>query len=76
MIGDWIFDHSGWILIAVVLLIVGGGCYASVRGLQLEGECLAAGYPEYRVTFNGTYCVKRVDQTDVVVPIEQTRRAR
>jgi hypothetical protein len=34
-----------------------------------DAGCLRAGYPKASVTWNFTrYCIKRVDQTDVVVP--------
>ena len=38
--------------------------------------CLAAGYPSMRwpTPFGPVYCVKRVDLTDVVVPLSEVRR--
>ncbi len=36
---------------------------------RLETKCLRAGYSNARVTWDfQSYCVKRLDQTDVVVP--------
>ncbi len=37
--------------------------------------CLSHGYPEAVVYKNGSgYCIKRVDQTDVVTPFESLRK--
>ena len=37
---------------------------------RASARCLAAGYPESKTTVGfASYCVKRVDQTDVVVPL-------
>lgn len=51
--------------VAVAVMLVVGWV-----NLQTQRRCLAAGYPAYRVTplFLERYCVKRVDQTDVVIP--------
>lgn len=43
-------------------------------GVQMvtESQCLAAGYPSAKVSWAfDRYCIKRVDQTDVVVPFAQ-----
>lgn len=37
--------------------------------------CLRAGYPEVRVTFAKWFCVKRLDNTDVVVPLADVKGA-
>ena len=44
----------------------------SVTIMQTRSGCLAAGYPSARVDYaRHRYCIKRVDQTDVVVPFDQ-----
>jgi hypothetical protein len=54
-----------------ILAIIG---HASCRMLA-EPTCLRAGYPEVKLTWTlRAFCVKRIDQTDVVVPIEEVRK--
>jgi hypothetical protein len=60
------------VLIGVVLLVL-----AAFIPLNATAhiECLRLGYPSHRVTLlMERYCVKRVDQTDVVVPLHEARR--
>lgn len=42
---------------------------------NLEARCLAVGYPtaSFTIKFH-RYCIKRVNQTDVVTPIEELER--
>ncbi len=41
-----------------------------VAQARTESACLRAGYPSASVdVFLNRYCVKRVDQTDIVVPL-------
>lgn len=48
---------------AIIFLAIGAKMSASA-------ECLAAGYPRAKINYTLTrYCIKRVDQTDVVVPL-------
>lgn len=57
-----------YILIIAVTLIWGG--------LQLYAEniCNQSGYPNAKVTWTlSLYCVKRVDQTDTVVPLAEVK---
>lgn len=57
--------------VVVVALVALGITVAFIRGISAP-VCLSYGYPETRVTYNlDTYCVKRLDQTDTVVPINQ-----
>lgn len=45
--------------------------------IPAENACLRRGYREATVTGNLTaYCIKRVNQTDVVVPLDSLRRAK
>lgn len=42
--------------------------------LSAESDCLAFGYPHVNVSMNMTaYCTKRIDQTDVVVPLAKLK---
>ena len=63
---DALIGYSG--VIAIFLLCVYFG-----TTIATERACLRAGYPDYRVSFPlERYCVKRVDQSDVVVPLSRT----
>jgi hypothetical protein len=71
---DWelVGAIAGMLLAAgvVVVAIVAGGA----RVLTISA-CLHAGYPDGKVTWNlERFCVKRVDQTDVVVPLDEATR--
>ena len=46
------------------------GCQA----LKTESFCLERGWPDAKIswTFKG-YCIKRVDQTDIVIPVSQLK---
>jgi hypothetical protein len=66
--GDWIGIGIG------VLWVVVFGSYGC-RSYNATSTCLAAGYPEAKVLMlGGSYCVKRVEQTDVVVPLSEVKR--
>lgn len=57
--------------VVVVALVALRITVAFIQGISAP-VCLSYGYPETRVTYNlDTYCVKRLDQTDTVVPINQ-----
>jgi hypothetical protein len=62
------------VVYAVLLLIAASivvTVVVEVRGCRIERACLAAGYPSHRASLvKGDYCVKRVDQSDVVVPFD------
>lgn len=62
---------SGFIALVVVFLLVMFGVYVPI-GASTSQHCLKAGFPQHQVTWNlDRYCIKRVDQTDVVVPFEK-----
>jgi hypothetical protein len=70
--------HTHWpevaIVAAVVVLIVPLVVLGVVTA-RTEAACLRAGYPSATVdVFLNRYCVKRVDQTDVVVPLSDVAR--
>lgn len=45
---------------------------ATIMGLQLDSQCLAAGYPQSQISWTlDRYCIKRVNQTDVVIPLKE-----
>ena len=57
------------IVILVTVILVFGVASANARK-----QCLAAGWPKAEVDYMlNTYCIKRVDQTDVVVPLKELR---
>jgi hypothetical protein len=57
-------------LIVFVLMIT----FVAVIGItsaRLKAACLQAGYPAKELTWNfERYCVKRVDQTDIVIRLD------
>lgn len=59
-----------WMIgVTALLLSALFGCIL-YRGMQ-HARCLELGYPMAQVTWNlETYCIKRVEQTDTVVPLE------
>lgn len=66
---------------AIFNLIIGGlaifflwCAIFSVIGVAAGSECSSLGYPKSIVSTSlTTYCVKRVDQTDVVVPLTKLK---
>lgn len=53
-----------------LVLLAGMGVFGCTT-LVTKRACLQAGYPGAQVSFAlERYCVKRVDQTDIVVPLE------
>jgi hypothetical protein len=49
-------------------------CVFLVADVRADAACLRAGYPSARIDWSlNAYCVKRVDQTDVVVPLSTVR---
>lgn len=62
--------------INAILLILGICAFAFIAfvfsALSAEKKCLVAGYPETQVDYTlEFYCVKRINQTDVVVPLRK-----
>lgn len=79
------FRHYGrfdWSALLFVVLVIGvlsmfvlGGIGACQKA-RYERACLEKGYPAAKVTWAGLgepFCVKRVDQTDEVIPLESLR---
>lgn len=66
-------DESGLpdlLAIALLLSIIAVSLfYGGIRS-GTHRRCLAAGYPKGEVSYTlDRYCIRRVDQTDVVVPL-------
>lgn len=64
------------IVILLVLFAFAAVPYLAYREGAVSRQCLAKGYPNTRTTlwtFGQSYCVKRVDQTDVVVKLEDAK---
>lgn len=60
------------LFLGAILLLVLACIPACVREGMTERECLRRGYPNASITWGGygtPYCIKRLDQTDVVVPL-------
>lgn len=63
-------DVLPWLVMATVAVVIGVGAFTVVAKRQTEQRCLRAGYRDASVTWNlERYCVTRLDQTDVVVPL-------
>lgn len=77
MIRDIIEDlgWSGILWLLLFVLIIAGPFVVAIKVSSIERQCLAAGYPNVRTTWGGfgtnQYCIKRLDQTDVVVPLRE-----
>ncbi len=62
----------GGVLALLVLAVIGVFFF---RALYVDNECTKAGYRDSNVTWTfAAYCIKRVDQTDVVIPLDSARR--
>lgn len=64
---DWMLKRG--IPIAIVCLIA-GVVFGLIAISRQEMACQRHGYPEAKVWPSVTYCVKRVEQTDVVVRLD------
>ena len=65
-------DLAMLIISMLILLVVGITSYVDYT---VKRDCLAAGYASHTVVFPFEgYCIKRVDQTDVVIPVEGIRK--
>ena len=74
-------DFQLWFLISVVIFIVLGLIAVPVaielRSSAVESDCHRLGYPDKRINWVGfgkAYCVKRVEQTDVIVPLDDLKK--
>lgn len=63
-----------WVIAAAIAVIVATLLTLGFVSASASKQCLAAGWPAAKVDYSlNQYCVKRVDQTDVVVPLEQIK---
>ncbi len=62
-------------MVVFMLSAVGGTVFVEIVKAGTRRQCLAAGYPQASQdwTLKG-YCIKRVDQTDVVVALSELRK--
>lgn len=64
-----------WLIVVDILAILALIFVPEVNKRAMHNRCLLAGYPDMRSsammfpTEHDTFCVKRVDQTDVVVRV-------
>ena len=66
---DDIFVIVGSILF---VLFIGLGILFAVVWFHANIKCLEAGFRDTRIDFLlNAYCIKRVDQTDIVVPVKE-----
>lgn len=64
---------NGWELLLSLVIIVACLVWGG-RKAYAESVCNKAGYPTANVTWTlAAYCVKRVDQTDTVVPLSEAK---
>lgn len=62
-------------LAAVVALLVVVLVAVICAAGSAKSACLEAGYPGAKIDYKwNRYCIKRVEQTDVVVPLELVRK--
>ena len=63
-----------WFAVAVVALMLSYVVALCAVGAVTQKGCLAFGYPSFKIDYTfSAYCVKRVDQTDVVERLEKLR---
>lgn len=64
------------LFLSIVTSLGAVAVYGTVHA-RANVECLSHGYPKAIVDmYLNAYCVRRVDQTDVVEPLEKVRRER
>jgi hypothetical protein len=62
------------IVIGLILLIGLGIFYVVGVERGIANACLRAGYPAYKmVGFSEGYCIKMVNQTEIVVPLDSIK---
>ena len=67
-----VLDVFIWIIGTIIIgFVVFVAVYGTVN-ISSEKACLALGWPSTKVDVSlNAYCVKRVDQTDIVVPLRE-----
>lgn len=65
---------AGAILAAVFAVSFAVALVRAPIEANLQSTCLERGYPSWQMSWDfSRYCVKRLDQTDVVVPLAEMR---
>lgn len=70
-------DWSDWVMAGVALIAVtllGLTIYASILCQTVKLQCLALGYPDGILGGASGYCVARIDNSDVVVPLAEAKK--
>lgn len=68
---NWV---SGLSILFVVVFIVVVTIFG-ITELKLKKFCNDNGYPKYSVTYDlSQYCIKRVDQTDIVISKDKVKK--
>lgn len=63
------------VVVALLFAIVGVAVVGGYAKIHANSACLSHGYADVKGSILiGFYCIKRVDQTDVVVPLESLRK--
>jgi hypothetical protein len=66
-LSDWWVEFVSGIVVLVILLLA---LSMAVISLRTDAACLKHGWPGSSVTWNfNKYCIKRVNQTDVVISL-------
>lgn len=74
------YDIEWDVVYAASIMALGGliltyGLLQTIWGASAEKACLKAGYPGHKLDWTlNAYCVKRVDQTDIVVPLGEVKK--
>lgn len=60
-----------WCICAAIVLILAATIAPIPINMHAKSVCLSHGYPGHKVDYATwtAYCIKRMDQTDVVVPL-------
>ena len=69
-------DEDFWLNVSVgVFVVLGiGFCAYIIAQATAQEKCLSMGWPSAKLDYTlKQYCVKRVDQTDVVRPLNELR---
>jgi len=67
----WDSDQKAWAIFIVAFgIFIICAIIVGIKGAIISNHCLTHGYPQSQFTFPAMrgYCIKRVNQTDVVIP--------
>jgi len=63
-------------ILILIVTLVAILIFISVKQDTARSACLALGYPESYSSLGGTYCVRRVNQTDEVILLDKSGGAK